>query len=360
MKAIGSVLLLSFVTAFAAGEEERLNDAFLLRQLQRHPAADLNQDGRLTAAEWREYRASERLKAEMADEEASALRSGGDTGKRVPPTHAEVAYGPLPEQRLNLWIVPSERPAPLILHIHGGGFIQGSKQATIDAAVHEKLVRSGVSYASVQYKFQSADHPLTEVLRGIARAPQFLRHGAAKWNLDPARFAGFGSSAGAAACAWLGMRDDLADPGSEDPVLHESTRLQAVWAISVAPSMDVWEWPKYNPLFTERMVSPWIRRWGYDPDTDPEAPEVLAMRQELQFSRLASPDAAPMVVYNAHFADNVAHNPAASKALYELCKAAGMEVEVYLREELDNLAEAPDPIDWLIERLLSLDPAEPR
>jgi len=335
----------------AASEEESLNDAFLLRQLKRFPAADLNRDGRLVAEEWRDFQAARRLGREMADEESAALKTKGDSGKRVPPTHAEVSYGPLPEQRLNLWLVPSASPTPVIVHIHGGGFIQGSKQASIDASVHARLAKAGVSYASVQYAFQSKDRPLPEVLRGIARAVQFLRHEAGEWNLDRTRFAGFGSSAGAAASAWLGMRDDLADPESMDPVLRESSRLQAVWAISVAPTMDVWEWPKYNPLFTERMVSSWIRRWGYDPDTDPDAPEVAAWRQELQFSRLASPDDAPMVIYNEHFADNVAHNPTASRALHDLCREAGMDVQLFLRAELDNLDDAPDPFDWMISRL---------
>jgi hypothetical protein len=96
----------------------------------------------------------------------------------------EVAYGPLPEQRLNLWIVPATKPTPLIIHIHGGGFIQGGKQANIDAALYEQLTAAGVSYASIQYKFQSNDNPLPVVFRGIARAVQFLRHHSDDWNLD--------------------------------------------------------------------------------------------------------------------------------------------------------------------------------
>ena len=147
------------------------------------------------------------------------------------------------------------------------------------------------------------------------------------------------------------MRDDLADPKNTDPVLCESSRLQAVWAISVAASMDVWEWPKYNPRFTPKMIGSWIQRWGYAADTDPEDPKTLAWRQELRFSAHASADDGPMLIINAHFADNVAHNPAASKALHDLCKEAGMKVQTFMREELNNLDDAPGQIDWMIGQL---------
>jgi len=62
-------------------------------------------------------------------------------------------------------------------------------------------------------------------------------------------------------------------------------------------------------------------------------------------------DDAPMVIYNEHFADNVAHNPTASRALHDLCREAGMDVQLFLRAELDNLDDAPDPFDWMVSRL---------
>ena len=346
------VLFTTFLTAVVAGAEPAVNDAQLLRLRNRYPDSDKNHDGRLTREEWREFQESRRLEKEMSEEEARATNFKGERGARVPPTWAEIAYGPLPEQKLNLWIVPSDKPTPLIVHIHGGGFIQGAKQDTIDAAVFEKLAARGVSYASVQYRFQSAEFPLPEVLRGIARSIQFLRFKAGVWNLDKDRIGTFGSSAGAAAGAWLGMHDDLADANHVDPVLRESSRVQAVWAISVAATMDVWQWPKYNPLFSERMVRAWIARWGYDPDTDPDDPRIVAWRRQLHFPDLASADDAPMVIVNEHFADNVAHNPHSSKALYEACRQAGMEVCLYMREVVKNLDQAPDMFDWMTGRLL--------
>jgi acetyl esterase/lipase len=57
------------------------------------------------------------------------------------------------------------------------------------------------------------------------RAVQFARSKAKEWNIDKARIAATGGSAGAGISLWLAFRDDLADPKSDDPVARESTRL---------------------------------------------------------------------------------------------------------------------------------------
>lgn len=350
-----SIVCLILAAGSAPAAEPNINDAQLLRLHKKFPEADANGDGRLTREEWARFHASARLKRDMSDDEASVLDARYSRGPVVSPTHAEVAYGPHAEQKLNLWLPPpSARPAPLIVHIHGGGFIQGSKHDSLRASLHEKLASEGVAYASVQYRFQSKDHPLPVVLHGIARSIQFLRHKAGPWNLDPARVGAFGGSAGAVASAWLGMRDDLAKPGDPDPVLRESTRIQVAWAISAPATMDVWRWPETNPRFTADMIPAWIRRWGYDPNTDPDDPVMIAQRKDLHLPDHASPDDAAMVIYNAHFADNVAHNPTASKALHDACAKAGMDVALYMREITNNLHEAPDMFDWMILRLKSL------
>jgi hypothetical protein len=99
---------------------------------------------------------------------------------------------------------------------------------------------------------------------------------------------------------------------------------------------------------------------GLRSDTNPNDPSVLAWRQELRFSRHASADDPPMVIYNEHFADNVAHNPRPSKALHEIANAAGIDAQIYMREELNNLDTAPDMHDWLIGQLTrKINPSTP-
>jgi len=56
-----------------------------------------------------------------ADEKADALV----------PTYKDVAYGPHERQRLNFWQAKSDKPTPVIVHIHGGGWLSGSKAETV-------------------------------------------------------------------------------------------------------------------------------------------------------------------------------------------------------------------------------------
>jgi hypothetical protein len=89
----------------------------------------------------------------------------------------------------------------------------------------------------------------------------------------------------------------------------------------------------------------------YNPNTDPHHPDSVAWRRDVHLPRWASRDDAPMVIYNEHFADNVAHNPQSSKALYDNCRRAGMDVALYMREIVNNLDQSPNLFDWMIERL---------
>ena len=51
-----------------------------------------------------------------------------------------------------------------------------------------------------------------------------------------------GGSAGAGTSLWIGFNDDMADPDSDDPVLHQSTRVTALIAIDTQATYDVGKW----------------------------------------------------------------------------------------------------------------------
>jgi arylformamidase len=148
--------------------------------------------------------------------------------KKLPePTHANVSYGPHERNVFDLWLARSDTPTPLLVHIHGGGWINGDK-GSVNAATLKFMLEHGVSVASVNYRY-STIAPLPAPVHDAARAIQFLRSKAKDWNLDKTHVAAFGGSAGACSSLWLNYHDDLADPKSSDPVARESTRLCAAW-----------------------------------------------------------------------------------------------------------------------------------
>lgn len=142
------------------------------------------------------------------------------------PDYADVPYGPHPRNVLDLWKAKSDRPTPVVVHIHGGGFTQGDK-STVGPVLVRYCLSKGISVASINYRY-STIAPFPAPMLDGARAIQFLRMKAKEWNLDPKAFAATGGSAGAGISLWVGFHDDLADPSNADPVLRESTRLSVI------------------------------------------------------------------------------------------------------------------------------------
>ena len=73
-----------------------------------------------------------------------------DPPKRLAPTAAEVSYGPHERNVLDFWKAAGDGPRPLLVHIHGGGWIGGNK--TLDPAKYQAFLDKGISLASINYR----------------------------------------------------------------------------------------------------------------------------------------------------------------------------------------------------------------
>lgn len=153
----------------------------------------------------------------------------------LPPTQADISYGPHARNVLDFWKAPGEGPRPLVVHIHGGGWTGGDKRQ--NPAVVRPFLDKGISYASINYRL-SGEAPLPAPVHDAARAIQFLRVKADEWNIDKTRIALTGGSAGACTSMWLLLHDDLADLHSDDPVARESTRVTAAAVSAGQTSID--------------------------------------------------------------------------------------------------------------------------
>lgn len=148
--------------------------------------------------------------------------------RKPQPSHENVAYGPHERNVLDFYKAESTKPTPLIVYIHGGGFVGGDKKS-IAAAMVRQANAAGISVAALHYRFvNGTDVIFPAPQRDCARALQFLRSKAGEWNIDPGRVACYGGSAGAGISMWLGFHEDLADLTSDDPLARLSTRIVAV------------------------------------------------------------------------------------------------------------------------------------
>ena len=156
--------------------------------------------------------------------------------ERIEPDVKDEKYGPHERNVLDLWKAKSDEPTPLVVFIHGGGFLVGYKEY-VKADLIRRCRENGISVAAINYRY-SSQAPFPAPFHDSARAIQYLRSKVKEWNLDPTRFGATGGSAGGGMSLWLAFHDDLADPAGPDPVLRQSTRLQAVVAVAAQASYD--------------------------------------------------------------------------------------------------------------------------
>ena len=125
-------------------------------------------------------------------------------------------------QKLDLYLPKEGKDLPLIINIHGGAWMGGSKEW---GAPLEYLER-GYAVASINYRLsQHAIFPAQ--IEDCKAAVRWLRAHASEYRLDPNRFAAIGSSAGGHLAAMLGTTGDVREFEVGEN-LGVSSRVQAV------------------------------------------------------------------------------------------------------------------------------------
>jgi acetyl esterase/lipase len=125
-------------------------------------------------------------------------------------------------QKLDLYLPKDGQKLPLIINIHGGAWLGGSKEMDVplDYLAH------GYAVASINYRL--SHHALFPAqIEDCKAAVRWLRANATNFSLDPAHFAAWGKSAGGHLAALLGTTGDgkTFDVGEN---LDVSSRVQAV------------------------------------------------------------------------------------------------------------------------------------
>ena len=124
------------------------------------------------------------------------------------------------------------------------------------------LLKAGISFASINYRYLTIDTPLPTSHHDARRALQFMRSKAKEWNIDKSRVAAFGGSAGAQICMWLAYSDEMAKPKSKDPIERESTRLTCVATMGGQTTNEIEFWKEMitglmgSEINTEGLVRP--------------------------------------------------------------------------------------------------------
>lgn len=123
---------------------------------------------------------------------------------------AGLPYGPDPAQRIDVYRPAQARQAPVLVMVHGGGWMYGDKAAAsvVDAKIDHWVRERGFVLVSVGYRLV----PQVTVLQqaeDIARALARVQAQAATWGADPRQVVLMGHSAGAHLVALLSAAPDL-------------------------------------------------------------------------------------------------------------------------------------------------------
>ena len=93
----------------------------------------------------------------------------------------------------------SRAPYPLIIWVHGGGWIYGSRRRLpphlFDNGIHDRMLDAGYAVVSVDYRL-AREAGFAGMLLDLKAAIRWLRGHAAKFDLDPQRVVVWGESAG--------------------------------------------------------------------------------------------------------------------------------------------------------------------
>jgi acetyl esterase/lipase len=161
---------------------------------------------------------------------SSVMPGGSSTFASVAPTHKDLAYATASSaQKLDLYIPTSgSGPFPVVIMVHGGGFMFGDKADGAGLTGVDQLLAAGYAVASINYRL-SAEAQYPAQIYDAKAAVRFLRANAAMYKLNPDEFGAWGASAGGNLVSLLGTTCGLAElEGAELGNADQSSCVQAV------------------------------------------------------------------------------------------------------------------------------------
>lgn len=239
--------------------------------------------------------------------------------------------------RMDLFVpgVSVPRPLPVAVHVHGGGWVSGSRTRGVwFAEIRDALLARGYLVVSVDYRL-APEHLWPAQIHDVKCAIRHLRANASTYGLDPERIGVWGASAGGQLVGLLGTAGgaDGFDVGGEFPGV--SSRVQAVVAMS-----PITDFTTPVELFDDysRVFATW---------PDPDSPEMV---QASPVTHVTTDDSPFFFVAGE---DDTLVLPAQSARLDQLLRSAGIQSSLLMIHNADHgLRPTTAPIDPGMEEVI--------
>ncbi len=185
--------------------------------------------------------------------------AGNPFGASVSYSCATVSYGQYSKQKYDIYVPSGSDPKPVVIFIHGGGFVSGDKKnikkpsTKVDARF---FLEQGCIVASINYRLLKTSNETVGIRKCIQDAKDAVAHIRSLRNnygsytstqgisdlqyMDPDRIALWGSSAGAGIAMLIGFDDDaIGNP------------IKAIWADKPQATYDINKWHGQNGVFPD-------------------------------------------------------------------------------------------------------------
>ena len=157
-----------------------------------------------------------------------------------------------------LYPTTEQQKWPVVIHIHGGGWVSGTKEF-YSIADAELLSKFGIMSVAVEYRL-APEYKFPAMIEDVKCAVRYLRSHAAEYNIDPSRFGAIGGSAGGHLAALLGLTDETAGFDVGEYLAYPSN-IQAV--------VDMFGSSNVEPPYTMNLFFDPMEVFGTSDENDP-------------------------------------------------------------------------------------------
>lgn len=286
--------------------------------------------------------------------------NSSDVGMTLTTPHLfyrDVQYGDTNLEKMDIWIPSGATTLTgVVVNIHGGGFIGGSKNGLYsNSTTIDSFLADGVAYVGVDYDLVNTDRELVgyrTIFNRFKLAIQTLKHNNVFLNIDKAKFILDGGSSGAGLAMWLAYGPERAEPANSNPILRESTAALGVTLVRPQATYDIvkWETQIFAPLgyslqadvnTNELSRLGLYRVYAIESYTELFTPEIIAYRAELDMLQfiadgggvetyLNSPDTLHTDIVSNTVID-ITHSPYHGQAIKTALDAQGIANVTYIQ-----------------------------
>ena len=165
---------------------------------------------------------------------------------------------------------------PVVLYIHGGGFVKGDRRdGYLPKAMYKLLRARGIIAGAADYRL-APENKIRTIIGDVKCAVRFMRAYAKELRIAPDAIGAMGSSAGGYFTAMLGVTDKCAEFEGSGGYPDQSSRINA--AVPVAPPLDMTRLDEFEQTRVDKaraalgstkreneLLSPYIHVSGDDP-----------------------------------------------------------------------------------------------